>query len=238
MRLHGLQNFQQKGFYFSEHDLSLQALNIDDSLIQVKIMQEAKKIRKIKSRYEYLNLEVTSLQNEISEFIDYTKTMKDSNNAKICEINLENVQKRRGQLLSIEQKLKISEYDVIEKIIKTREMSLKKDFEKVRHITFHAGNTIIDKVDEIKTYFTDIGDFGRAFNPEDLGSQEEMLTTYGQSMQKYYANLNDEMAYKIRSTILNITDEFQSHICTINDINFVCDLSDVNVSEKAKNIFF
>ena len=108
-------------------------------------MREAKKIRKIKSRYEYLNLEVTSLQNEISEFIDYTKTMKDSNNAKICEINLENVQKRRGQLLSIEQKLKISEYDVIEKIIKTREMSLKKILKKFVILPFMPETPLLTK---------------------------------------------------------------------------------------------
>ena len=77
--------------------------------------------------------------------------------------------------MTIEQKLKICEFSIIDTIKKFQDEALKRDFEKVKNISFLAGSTITDKLEEIKSYFTGPSAFENAFGNDDLAQMKKCL---------------------------------------------------------------
>ena len=106
----------------------------------------------------------------------------------------------------------MAKYDIINKIDKIRNETIDKDFEIVKNISFLAGNTLIDKIEEIKTYFLGAGSFEKAFNIDDFGGDNKMLSSYGQQMQKFFLKIKNEIAHKINSSIVNLVEDFQPEI--------------------------
>ena len=235
LRKDALQNFQKYGHYFAPNDMSLEIITQEGDQAQIKLGREYRKVQKIKKKFDYLDQEIEEKYNEINDFINFSKyeTINESNKTYVAK-NLCNAQKRKNTLKAIELKLKLAKYDIINKIDKIRNDAINKDFEIVKNISFLAGNTLIDKSEEIKLYFQGPGSFENAFNSADFASDNEMLSNYGQKMQKFFINIKNEMSHKINSGILSIIDEFQPEIEKLKNIDSTSELNNLDVFEKAK----
>ena len=98
------------------------------------------------------------MSKEIKSYTQYIseKSVIPGINLNIITRNIENSQKRRSMLISIDQKLKLAKYDCMTKVEKMRANFLNNDVAEVRNLIFKVGNTLNEKMSEIKSYFSGI----------------------------------------------------------------------------------
>ena len=241
LRKDAVKNFHEDGFYCKKGDMSINFLDLDDSHLAVKIQRESSEIRRVKKNFEFLNLEIQAMSKEIKSYTQYIseKSVIPGINLNIITRNIENSQKRRSMLISIDQKLKLAKYDCMTKVEKMRANFLNNDVAEVRNLIFKVGNTLNEKMSEIKSYFSDNASIANAINDSDFSKPEKMITEYGVKLRQYFLRMNEQIAFKVQISIKEILSEFEGHqenICKLDEISDNENLTEVELAIKHLSI--
>ena len=125
--------------------------------------------------------------------------------------------------------------DTITKVKNFRNKALENDLNIVRDMNFTIGVTLVEKIEEVEKYFSGKGAIENLISANDFGDDKNLFTEYGKKIRSYYKNLEQNLKFKLRANILEVTNEFKKHIEIIKEIEATSDndnLTDTEIAHK------